>query len=369
MKTFKEALIQKLEDAIYADFGQENYDESRFGKFIPKPLSAIESAKYAVKKASGWKKNETAVAYANLYNKYLDKLELMWQHFNSQDKALLVEIIAYRLLGNEKVKLSVNNPTFRGAVDKAKALKSTNETYDPHFMGQILERFNLNPIGYNVDFFFTPEGVAIDFINEQYAYRLNGKNHVEVEKGDVVMDFGACWGDTALYFASKCGAAGKVYSFEFIPDNIKLWKHNVSMNPHLAGHIELVPHPVAKNHGEKIYFKDNGPGSIIRMEEFAEQTGSTTTVSIDALVKEKNITKLDFIKMDIEGTEPKALEGAIESIRKFRPKLAIANYHSMEDFVNIPKWILDLNLDYEIFIGHYTIHHEETVLFAKPKNK
>ena len=73
--------------------------------------------------------------------------------------------------------------------------------------------------------------------------------------------------------------------------------------------------------------------------------------------------------MDIEGAEPSALEGAIETIKKFKPKLAIAIYHSMDDFVNIPNWILDLNLGYEIFIDHYTIHAEETVCFAKPRNK
>ena len=73
--------------------------------------------------------------------------------------------------------------------------------------------------------------------------------------------------------------------------------------------------------------------------------------------------------MDIEGAESAALEGAIETIKKFRPVLAIAIYHSMEDFINIPRWILDLNLDYELFIGHYTIHAEETVCFAKSNRK
>ena len=367
MKTFKEDLKQKLEQSIYAEFGAENYDEQRFGKYIPKAQSAVDAIKFAIKKSIGWKKSFTAEAYVKLLDNYLDRLELMYQHFNQQDKSLLIELMAYRLLGNEHVKLSVNNPKFRGAVAEAAKLREGNETYDPHFMGQILQRYNLKPIGFDVDFFFSAEGVAIDFINEQYAYRLNGKNYIQVEPGDVVMDFGACWGDTALYFGSKCGPGGKVYSFEFIPDNIKLWNKNIAMNPNLAGHIELVPHPVAGVSGQQIYFKDNGPGSIIRTEPFPEQTGSTTTVSIDELVKSKNIQKLDFIKMDIEGTEPKALEGAIESIRRFRPKLAIANYHSMDDFVNIPKWILDLNLGYEICMGHYTIHHEETVIFAKAK--
>lgn len=49
-----------------------------------------------------------------------------------------------------------------------------------------------------------------------------------------------------------------------------------------------------------------------------------------------------------------------------RPKLAIAIYHSIEDFVNIPKWLMGLDLNYWFYLGHYTIHAEETVLFAVP---
>ena len=71
--------------------------------------------------------------------------------------------------------------------------------------------------------------------------------------------------------------------------------------------------------------------------------------------------------MDIEGAETAALEGALNTIRKFRPKLAIAIYHSSRDLVLIPNWIIDLKLDYEIFLGHYTIHSEETICFAKPR--
>ena len=71
--------------------------------------------------------------------------------------------------------------------------------------------------------------------------------------------------------------------------------------------------------------------------------------------------------MDIEGAELLALEGAIETIKKFKPKLAIATYHSLSDFVKIPNWILGLDLGYEIFIDHFTIHSEETVCFARIK--
>ena len=71
--------------------------------------------------------------------------------------------------------------------------------------------------------------------------------------------------------------------------------------------------------------------------------------------------------MDIEGAESLALNGAIKTIKKYRPKLAIAIYHSMNDFVSIPLWLKELDLDYKFYLGHYTLHAEETILFAKPR--
>ena len=100
------------------------------------------------------------------------------------------------------------------------------------------------------------------------------------------------------------------------------------------------------------------------MNPFDSQTGTVKSKAIDDFVKENEIESVGFIKMDIEGAELSALSGAIETIRKHKPKLAIALYHSVNDFVEIPKFIDDLNLGYNFHLGHYTIHSEETILFA-----
>src|SRR5207245_758853 len=91
---------------------------------------------------------------------------------------------------------------------------------------------------------------------------------------------------------------------------------------------------------------------------------STPVRSIDSMVDSGEIERVDFIKMDIEGSELAALKGAARSIARFKPKLAISIYHQPEDFVNIPTFINSLDLGYRMYIEHYTIHHEETVLYA-----
>lgn len=380
MDDFKKALDKKIIQSLKNNYGIENYDEYRFGKYpvntnddlpvnIKKHMSFIDELKKVVKKIIRFNPHKKAYITSghHLINPYSKEIQKIWDNISTLDRELLVSLIAYKVLGYKKVKLPRNNAAYWAAIKTAKSLSNTEDIYDPHFMHFILEKFDLKPIGYDVNLYFSEIGVAIDYIIEQYAYKISGKNVVSVESGDNVLDIGGCWGDTALYFANKTGNKGKVYSFEFIPDNIKLFNINISLNPNVASQIELVPNPVSNISGEEIYFKDNGPGSSVAFEPFEGQTGTALTISIDDFVKSNNINTIDFIKMDIEGAEPLALEGAIETIKRFRPKLAIAIYHSMDDFVNIPNWILNLGLDYEIFIGHYTIHAEETVCFAKPR--
>ena len=71
--------------------------------------------------------------------------------------------------------------------------------------------------------------------------------------------------------------------------------------------------------------------------------------------------------MDIEGAELNALKGAEETIRRFKPKLAITVYHSLNDFWEIPEWLESLGLGYKFYLRHFTIHAEETVLFASAR--
>ena len=92
-------------------------------------------------------------------------------------------------------------------------------------------------------------------------------------------------------------------------------------------------------------------------------------ILIDDVVGTPGFPQVDFIKMDIEGAEQQALRGSEESIRRFQPKLAITVYHSLEDFWEIPKWIAQLGLGYQFYLRHFTIHEEETVLFAKVAKK
>lgn len=83
--------------------------------------------------------------------------------------------------------------------------------------------------------------------------------------------------------------------------------------------------------------------------------------AIDNILMGQEVT---YIKMDIEGSELKALHGAAESIKKYKPKLAICIYHKPEDLIEIPQYIQSLRGDYKFFIRNHNPHAIETVLYA-----
>ncbi len=364
---FEHEIKKVLKANYFNEFGRENYDEIRFGPYKGRPRYG-RKAKITnfIRQHFDLRVKAESASLLSKIEKYFERLEFLFERLNQRDRKLLLEVVAYRIMGYRKVKLPTNNKSYWDDLKSIEKMTSSDEIIDVHFKDFKLNKMNLEKLGFPIEMFYTPLGALIDFKLEQYAYKKEGRI-IQAEQGETVLDIGGCWGDTALYFAHKVGASGKVYSFEFIPGNIKLHRLNQSFNKELEKGITLIEQPVSNISGQKVYYYDNGPGSTIKLEPFVGQTGETETLSIDDFVKKYQVDKIDFIKMDIEGAEPLALEGAIETIRKFKPKLAIAIYHSWDDFVNIPKWILDLNLGYEIYLDHFTIHAEETVIYAVAK--
>ena len=93
-----------------------------------------------------------------------------------------------------------------------------------------------------------------------------------------------------------------------------------------------------------------------------EDTVAVETVSLDGFLGEERIT---FIKMDIEGAEWKALQGAKGIIENQKPKMAICVYHRLEDIWKIPIFLKELVPEYRIAIRHHAkFWVAETVCYA-----
>jgi FkbM family methyltransferase len=274
-------------------------------------------------------------------------------------RRLLVDVVLFRLLGPRHVKLATNNPEYW---NKQRLIKSyscgTNLRDQDRRPSLVRYRFPMNE--QLIEITCHPLHILNTFLLEQYACNRLDPPAV-VRSGDIVIDGGACWGDSALYFAAKVGKQGRVYSFEFDSDNAVRLGQNIANNPKLAPNILLIERALWNVSDQAICSAASGPSA--RVDEHGSNS-STSTITIDDFVRQKNIDRLDFIKMDIEGAEYAALRGAEESLQKFRPKLAISAYHSLDDLHRLLLYLNRLDLGYAFALDHYTIHNEETVLFA-----
>lgn len=345
-----------------SNYYEDNYDYLRFGS-INKKQRLKDYIKNKILKNNYISKYSFNIL-ANTLEQYGEKFSWLYENLNNvESKKLLVELITYLILGYRHVKLPINNEDYWSKIKSLEKLAIKNDKLNSGFLNWDLWLFDLKNIGYDIKLYFTTLGTNIDFILEQYSYKSK-EIVIEAKPGDYVIDAGGCWGDTSLYFASKIGASGKVFSFEFIPQNITIFEKNLSLNPVLSNQIRIVKRPLWDANERKVYYIDNGTASRVSFDKLENYDGETSTITIDTFVEENKIEKVDFIKMDIEGAESFALNGAVNTIKKFRPKLAIAIYHSLDDFSTIPRWISDLKLSYKLYVGHYTIHSEETVIFA-----
>lgn len=191
---------------------------------------------------------------------------------------------------------------------------------------------------------------AIDYTGEAYFI-----SEIPRRKQEVFIDAGAFNGDTLEAFLKVYGSSfEKYYAFELDAFNYR----------ELCNKIEDMDSPTK----EKITTYNIGLWDE-KKEVYYDQGESTTSVTtngkcIGMVDKLDNILKerISFIKMDIEGAEINALTGAMELLQFYRPVCAICIYHSLNDFIQIPKMLK--NLGYKIMIRHHDWSAAEIVCYA-----
>lgn len=182
---------------------------------------------------------------------------------------------------------------------------------------------------------------------------------IHFEQQEVFCDVGAHDLDTSLKFYQKCIKEGtkkiKIYAFEPIPECFTRCRNLCEKHKNL--NIELY-NAALWNENTILHFVQDGGASHVSEEA---QDLEVKALTLDNCISDDKVT---FIKMDIEGSELKALQGAKETIRRDKPKLAICVYHKKEDLIQIPLFIKELVTEYKLYLRHYSNSPNETVLYA-----
>ena len=180
------------------------------------------------------------------------------------------------------------------------------------------------------------------------------KEIIPLIKNISFLDGGGYVGDTATEVIKNYPDFKKIWLIEPIPENIRIASRELGEYKN----IEFLTCGVSDKK-ETLYFNEEKSFSTI----YGKGTQSVEVDTIDNIVNEK----VDFIKLDIEGAEQDAIDGAKETIKKYQPILAICVYHKAEDWYKIPQIVLDIEPNYDIYLRHYMEGIFESVMYFIPK--
>ena len=257
--------------------------------------------------------------------------------------------------------LKIDDGNFKVFINKAKVFKKYADDYVKLY--ESLKDYKSKYVLFAIlnDFY------NFDFVNLKNATEYCFKHYFDLNlipklKENVFVDVGAYVGDTVLDYVESYGKDSfqKIYCYEICQENIDKMKINLKN----FDNIEIKRKAVSDKKGKLKFDLDNDISSNhISLDGKIEVEG----IALDEDVKEK----ISMVKMDIEGSEMKALAGMKEHIKNDTPILLISVYHNNTDLVEIPKYIRSLNENYDYYLRYYggCVYATEIVLFALPKVK
>ena len=164
---------------------------------------------------------------------------------------------------------------------------------------------------------------------------------LELKKEDIFLDGGAYNGDTVSLFIQKSGGYNEIYAFE--PSSLSFRRLNEKYGGKEG--INLINAALGEKDGEVSFSLGHGRGNRV------EKGGGTRVRSIDSILEGRRV---DVIKLDIEGEEENALEGAKETIKKYRPRILLSCYHKNDDYWRLLEKVWEIRDDYKVYMRKNT---------------
>jgi FkbM family methyltransferase len=201
--------------------------------------------------------------------------------------------------------------------------------------------------------FWIPRGnrYVLPFNLAEMELEIYGTGAHFVQPGDIVLDCGASDGD----FARECLRRGAklVVAIELSPAAIACLRRNLA-EAVAAGSAIVYPKGVW-DHDDVLTLNvtdDNfAANSVVLQPPGSHRDVRVPLTTIDRIVDELQLPRVDFIKMDVEGAEVKALAGARYTLSRYHPRMSIAAEHKPDDEITIPSAVRSIRGDYRMTCG------------------
>jgi FkbM family methyltransferase len=183
-------------------------------------------------------------------------------------------------------------------------------------------------------------------------------------ENEVFVDCGSFQGDIIPSFTSHWnGRFQHIFALEPDPQNREVLV-STTRNMGLADRVTVIPYAVGEKSGVGSFASTGTVTSQI--VESGEESLSVECRRLDEISWSLTPT---YIKMDIEGAEPRALIGATDLLRRHHPILAVCTYHRTEHLWQIPNLIRSIAPEYKLFLRRYAEECWEGVCYAIPDHR
>ncbi len=189
-------------------------------------------------------------------------------------------------------------------------------------------RPDLKPEGYPAEQMFGFHGQHKDAIAdlEDEAARRRLTAAFRPDSGDVIIDCGCFLGFGELRLAPEL-PGGHIYAVEADPDCYALLERNLRENG--IANVTPLNRATWKEETELELETSFAQGnSLIREVQKGTATKIVRTITIDMLVSEHGLSRLDMLSLTLNGAEVETLEGASETLAQFRPRVRLAGWYS-----------------------------------------
>jgi FkbM family methyltransferase len=163
------------------------------------------------------------------------------------------------------------------------------------------------------------------------------------------IDVGTWNGDSVIQVHNRFGdKIKKIYCFE--PNEKNYIETKVKLQKNINCELEIFQAGLYRESGS-ISFSNSG--AFFRINEAVNPDTNDITDGIPVYAMDDlklSIKGRPILKMDIEGSERAALEGAVGFIKRYKPYLAICVYHKGRDILELPEFIKEICEDYEFVI-------------------
>lgn len=282
-------------------------------------------------------------------NKYLNKVVIRLGEISNgklKDASINLLYFVYRLLPPKHVKDAKKYYFFhKKEMDEVRDLladATSKEIYDKMIQFRSTYDMRIHP-QYSLDDIYFVQDI------------------IKLSEEESFIDCGAFDGDSIEKFMKNAKCFKNIVAFEPDSENFDKLVSRYGNNSGEECKISLFKAGVWKEK-KQLYFKADG-NEASKISD-ADEADGLVVVDVEKIDDIMQCNEATYIKMDIEGSEMAALEGAKDTILRNKPKLAISIYHKDEDMIKIPLYIHSLVPEYRMYVRQHSHSYFDTVLYC-----